>query len=153
MAHSTFKQDIFIAAPHEIVQKQVALLMTNITETQPFVIWSRHLQTTIAEDGARVDHYRVRDRMKWGPFTIAFTYKVDMRATAEGKLISHAHQPPGVHLYNQTWCEPDGDGTRVREHIEITAPRFLMKMTCKAIATAHAELFENLKKRAEQTTV
>ncbi len=150
MAHTTFEQDIFIAAPPEIVRAQLAKLMTDVKEMHPFVIATQHVKTTTAPDGTPVQHYLVRDRMKLGLWTIAFTYRVDMTISADGKLTSNAYQSPGIHLYNITWCELEGQGTRIREYIEITAPRLLMKLTYKGAATAHKELFANLKERIEK---
>jgi hypothetical protein len=150
MASALFEQDIFIAAPYGVVQKYLAKLMTDVASMHPFVVWTRHVQTTQAPDGARIDHYLVRDRMKLGPFTLAFTYKVDMCVTATGKLVSNAYQSPGIHLYNQTWCEPEAVGTRVRESIEITAPRWLMRTTYDGAVKAHKEMFVKLKERIER---
>jgi hypothetical protein len=150
MAHTTFEQDIFIAAAPATVRARLERLMTNTEELHPFVLWTRHVETTTAPDGARVDHYLVRDRMKMGPFTIRFTYKVDMTVTATGELVSNAYQSPGIHLYNHTWCEPERNGTRVREHIDITAPRSLLKTTYKGAATAHLEMFQKLRAELEK---
>ncbi len=153
MAQTIFDQDIFIAAPIEVVRARVTKLMTSIEEIHPFVIATRHVKTTLAPDGSAIEHYLVRDRMKLGPFPIAFTYRVDMAASPEGRLVSNAYQAPGIHLYNITWCEPAGNGTRVREHIEITAPRLLMKTTYNGAATAHKELFEKLKEQIERGNI
>ena len=150
MALTTFDQDILVTAPYEQVQGYLEKLMTNISEMHPFVIWTRHVQTTTAADGTKVDHYLVRDRMKLGPLPIEFTYKVDMNVTATGQLVSNAYQSPGIHLYNHTWCEREENGTRLREHIDITAPRLLMKTTYEGAANAHKELFANLKAKIEQ---
>lgn len=150
MAHTTFEQDMLIAAPCEVVQAHLTNLMTNITEMHPFVIWTRHVKTANAPDGTKIEHYLVHDRMKLGLLTLAFTYKVDLNVTATGRLVSNAYQSPGIHLYNQTWCAASEDGTRVYEHIDITAPRWLLKTTCAGAATAHKEMFERLKASIEQ---
>lgn len=149
MAHTTFEQDMLIAAPYEAVREHLVNLMTKIAEIHPFVIWTRHVRTTSAPDGTKIDHYLVHDRMKLGPFNIAFTYKVDMNITATGQFVSNAYQAPGIHLYNQTWCEPTEAGTRVYEHIDITAPRWLMKTTREGAANAHKEMFANFKAKIE----
>jgi|GEM_PF-2378615 hypothetical protein len=149
MAHTIFEQDILIAADPAAVRARLARLMTNTEELHPFVLWTRHVETTTAPDGSQVDHYLVRDRMKLGPFTIQFTYKVDMCVTANGELISNAYQSPSIHLYNHTWCEPEAGGTRVREHIDITAPRMLLKTTYKGAADSHIEMFQKLKTEIE----
>ncbi len=153
MAQTLFEQNILIAAPQAIVQEHLAKLMTDVTEMHPFVVWTRHVQTTDAPDGTKIDHYLVHDRMKLGPFNLAFTYKVDMNVTATGQLVSNAYQSPGIHLSNHTWCEPEDAGTRICERIEITAPRWLMKTTYDGAAKAHKEMFANLKARIEQAQI
>ncbi len=150
MAHTTFEQDIFIAATPEAVRAELAHLMTNVAELHPFVLWTRLVKTEDAPDGSKIEYYEVRDRMKLGPFPIAFTYKVDMNVTPTGQLISNAYQSPGIHLYNQTRFEPENGGTRVREHIKITAPALLMKTTYDGAAVAHKEMFEKLKEKLEK---
>lgn len=150
MARTTFEQNIFIAAPYAMVQAQLTRLMTDVTEMHPFVVWTRHVRTATAPDGTKVEHYLVHDRMKLGPLPIAFTYKVDMNVSATGRLVSNAYQSPGIHLYNQTWCEPEENGTHVFEHIDITAPGWLMKTTYEGAATSHKEMFANLKAKIEQ---
>jgi len=153
MAQTLFEQNILIAAPQAVVQEHLAKLMTDVAEMHPFVVWTRHVQTTDAPDGTKIDHYLVHDRMKLGPFNLAFTYKVDMNVTATGQLVSNAYQSPGIHLYNQTWCEPADAETRVSERIEITAPRWLMKTTYDGAAKAHKEMFANLKTKIEQAEI
>jgi hypothetical protein len=150
MARTTFDQDIFVAASPAIVHERLTKLMTTITEMHPLVIWARHVQTTTAPDGTPVEHYLVRDQMKLGPFPIAFTYRVDMTVSTDGKIISNAYQSPGIHLYNTTWCEAAGNGTHIREHIEITAPRLLMDVTYHGAVSSHKEMLEKFKQLAEQ---
>lgn len=153
MAHTTFDQDVFIAASPAVVQEYLTQLMTNISGMQPFVIWSRHVRTTTTSDGERVDHYRVREHVKLGLVVLPITVKVDMCVTTTGRLVSNAYQSPGIHLHNHTWCEPEGRGTRVCEHIEITAPRLLLKTTYSGAASAHKEMFARFKARVEQGLV
>ncbi len=150
MAHTVLEQDIAIAASPEIVRAQLAQLMSNLKDLHPFVIAVQSVKTTTGSDGRPVQHYRVRDRIKLGPRIIEFTYRVDITVSAQGTLVSNAYQVPGIHLYNMTWCEAEGSGTRVRERIEITAPRLLMKITSQGAITAHKEMLQRLKERAEQ---
>lgn len=149
MAHTTFEQSIVIAAPHEAVRDELAHLMTNVSELHPFVIWTRLVKTEIAPDGSTIEYYQVRDRMKLGPFTIAFTYKVDMNVTPGGQLISNAYQSPGIHLSNQTSFAETDNGTLVSEHIDITAPAWLLKTTYEGAAVSHKEMFARLKEKIE----
>ncbi|HVU70706.1 MAG TPA: SRPBCC family protein [Ktedonobacteraceae bacterium] len=149
MAHTTFEQSIVIAAPREAVRDELAHLMTNVSELHPFVIWTRLVKTETAPDGSTIEYYQVRDRMKLGPFTIAFTYKVDMNVTPGGQLISNAYQSPGIHLFNQTSFAETANGTLVSEHIDITAPALLLKTTYEGAAVSHKEMFARLKEKIE----
>jgi hypothetical protein len=147
---TTFEQDIFIAASPEVVREELAHLMTNVAELHPLVVWARLVRTETAPDGSKIAYYQVRDRMKLGPFTIAFTYKVDMNVTPTGQLRSNTYQSPGIHLYNQTSFESENAGTRVRERIAITAPGWLMKTTYNGAAVSHREMFARLKEKLEK---
>ncbi len=150
MAHTTFEQSILIAAPQAAVRNELAHLMTNVSELHPFVVWTRLVKTETAPDGSKIEYYQVRDRMKLGPFTIAFTYRVDMNVTPGGQLISNAYQSPGIHLYNQTSFQETDGGTLVSEHIDITAPGWLLKTTYDGAAVSHKEMFAKLKEKIEQ---
>src|SRR5579859_7803872 len=150
MAMTTFEQNIFVAASPEVVREELAHLMTNFAELHPFVVWARLVRTETAPDGSKIAYYQVRDRMKLGPFTVAFTYKVYMNVTPTGQLRSHAYQSPGIHLYNQTSFVPENDGTRVLERIAITAPSWLMKTTYNGAAISHREMFARLKEKLEK---
>ena len=150
MAHIVLEQNMTIAASPEVVRAQLARLMSNLKDLHPFVIAVEPVKTTTGSDGRPIQHYRVRDRVKLGPKIIEFTYRVDVTVSAQDTLVSNAYQVPGIHLYNMMWCEAEGSGTRVRERIEITAPRLLMKITSQGAINAHKEMLQRLKERAEQ---
>ena len=73
-----------------------------------------------------------------------------MMVSTDGKLISHAYQSPGIHLVNMTWCEEEGQGSHIYEHIDITAPKLLLKIVYQGAAVAHRQMFTRLKQLAEQ---
>lgn len=150
MAHALFEQDIFIAASPTIVRDLLAKL-NNLAEMHPFIVKTQLVKTETAPDGTKVEYYRIRDRMKLGPFTVQFTYRANTSINVAGEFVSDAYQSPGIHLHNITTCYPEGDGARVKEHIEITAPRLLMNITYNGAQTSHKEMLENLKKTAETT--
>lgn len=150
MAHAILEQGIFIAASPTIVRDLLAKL-NNLAEMHPFIIKTQLIKTEIAPDGTQVEYYRVRDRMKLGPFTIQFTYRANTSINAIGDFVSDAYQSPGIHLHNITTCQPEGNGSRVKERIEITAPRLLMNVTYNGAQSSHKEMLENLKRTAEAT--
>lgn len=155
MAFATFVQDISITAAPEIVRGLLAE-MNNRSEMHPLIVQIQHINTTTAPDGTQVEAYRIRDRMKLGIFTIRFTYRANMSVNADGDIVSDAYQWPGVHLHTIITYRAEGSGSHIREHIEITAPRLLMKTTYDAAVSSHQKMMANLKKSAEtveQTTI
>lgn len=149
MAQAFFEQDIFIAVSPTIVRKFLETLNEH-TKIHPLIIRIQQMESTNAADGLKVDHYRVRDRMKQGPFTLQFTYRVDMSIHTNGEIISDAYQSPGIHLHNVTSCEEENDGTLLRERVEITAPYLLIKTVQQQGLQSHKEMFVRLKQLLEQ---
>jgi Polyketide cyclase / dehydrase and lipid transport len=91
-----------------------------------------------------IDRYRIRDRMRLGPITIAFSYLVETTRTPEGDIVSDAYQFPRIHLHNRTSCTPTQDGTLVHEQVTITAPRFLVGTVRREGIRAHRAMLDNL---------
>lgn len=148
MAHTSFKQDIFIATSSEKVTDFLVGL-NNHSQIHPLIVKVEQTASSTAEDGTEIKHYKIRDRMKQGPFTIAFTYDVTIGINTQGEIVSDAYQKPGIHLHNITRCLPEGNGTRVTEYVEITAPRLLIQTVFKQGLASHKEMFANLKKVLE----
>ena len=107
------------------------------------------VKTTARPDGVKIDHYLISDRMKLGPFTTQFTYRVEMSNRPTGEIISDAYQKPGIHLHNTTLCLSEGNGTRVRERVEISAPGLLIQTVHKEGLAAHQQMFATLKEVLE----
>lgn len=150
MVYAAFEQDVFIAAPPETVRGFLAKT-TNLSEIHPYIVQIQHLNRTQAPDGVSVDYYRIRDCLKLGPLTLCITYRASASVNAAGELISDAYYSPGIHLHNVTICQEEGDGSRVKERIEIKAPSLLMKTTYERAFFSHAEMIANLKHMLEAT--
>ncbi|GCE23399.1 SRPBCC family protein [Dictyobacter kobayashii] len=152
MAQKIFEQDIYIAAPPEKV-KTFLTSLHNHRQIHPLIVDIQLVETPITHaDGSLVSHYRVRDRIPLGPFTISVTYSVTMQITANGDLNSTAAQFPAVYLFNTTKCSVEGDGTRVSEYIKIQAPALLMGTTYKQASQSHVQMFQRLKQLLENAS-
>ena len=149
MAHSSFTLDTFINAPPETLRDFLATL-DNHPKIHPLIIAVQHDSSTTTPDGTPVQYHRITDRMKSGPFTIQFTYRVTNRVGPEGEIIYEAFQCPGIHLYNTTVLHPELSGTRLKENVQIDAPALLMRTVYKGAIQSHQEMFANLKILFEQ---
>ncbi len=152
MGHASFDLSTFIVASPETVSNFLASLR-NHDQIHPLIIRVQQLASTYTSDGLKVDNYLIRDRMKQGPFTIRFTYRVELSVTNTGEIVADAYQAPQIHLHNVTTCRAEGSGTRVQEHVEITAPRLVLKTTYQQGMQAHQRMFANLKKLLEAETL
>jgi len=152
MAHSVFEVDTFIEVPPTTVRDFLSSL-NNHMQIHPLIIQIQQMETTDRPDGLKVDHYRIRDRMKLGPFTIQFTYRVEMSIKPTGEIVSDAYQSPGIHLQNTTWCMTEGNGTRLRELVEIYAPGLLIQTVHQNGLEAHKKMFAKLKKVLEDAYI
>jgi hypothetical protein len=148
MAHASFEQSIFIAVPPSVVHRFLSTLHEH-PKIHPLIIRIDQAEPTPGPDGRPIDHYRVRDRMKLGPMMIQFTYRVDMSVTNANEIVSDAYQSPRIHLHNVTTCQAEGNGTRLHEHVDITAPALLMKTVHQQGSQSHQEMFANLKRLLE----
>ena len=145
MAHSSFTLDTFIQAPPEALRIFLASL-DNHPKIHPLIISVQHASPIMSADGTELlQCYRITDRMKIGPFTIHFTYRVTNRVGQTGEIIYEAFQSPRIHLYNTTFLLPERNGTRLKEDVQIDAPSILMKTVYKGAIQSHQEMFARLK--------
>ncbi|GCF09803.1 SRPBCC family protein [Dictyobacter arantiisoli] len=144
MSQTAFEQDIFIHAAPEKVHAFLSAL-DNHTQIHPLIVAIRHTQTSAASDGTPINHYVIRDRMKQGPFMMTFSYRVEMSITPQGMIVYDAHQFPAIYLHNTTMCVPEDNGTRLKERVEITAPRLMVNTVYSQALASHQEMFAKLK--------
>jgi len=149
MAHTTFEQDIFVNASPETARAFLAA-MKNHPKIHPLIVAIEALDPMTAPDGTPVQRYHIRDRMRLGPFTIAFTYLATLRTGTLGELIFEAFQFPRIRLFNTTCCLPEERGTRVKEEVKIEAPRLLMGTVLRQARQSHQEMLANLKQQLEE---
>lgn len=144
MAQTSFEHNIFILTHPEKVQAFLRTLDKH-KQIHPLIVDIRHTNTHTTSEGATIRHYIIKDRMKLGPLLLTFSYRVQMSVNAQGLIVSDAYQFPAIFLHNTMCCLPEGSGTRLKEHVEITAPRLLVKTVYKQALSSHKQMFENLK--------
>ncbi len=144
MAHSSFTLDTFINVPTETLRGFLATL-DNHPKIHPLIISVQPDSPVTTAEGVLLKRYRITDRMKLGPFKIQFTYRVINRVGSAGEIIYEAFQSPSIHLYNTTFLQPEGNGTRLKEDVQIDAPALLMKTVYKGAIQSHQEMFARLK--------
>ncbi|WP_157228746.1 SRPBCC family protein [Nocardia brevicatena] len=152
MARRTFRQDVPIAAPAEAVRDRLVRLMNDMLALDPLAVSATSVLSETTTDGATVEHFLVRDRMMFGPLPITFTYRSRVSLDAEGVIEYHTRVPPGIRLHTTLWCEPDGDGVVVRERIDVTAARVLMKTVHTGVVSAQTAVLAKLKESMERTS-
>jgi hypothetical protein len=148
MTQTYFEQDIFVEAAPETARAFLASLQ-NHAKIHPLIVAIQPLGESKTPDGLVVGHYAIRDRMRLGPFTMRFTYRVNQWLDAEGNWLSEAFQFPRITLRNTTRFLPEGSGTRLKEEIYIEAPRWLSTFVLQQARESHRHMLLNLKKQLE----
>ncbi|MBF6159908.1 SRPBCC family protein [Nocardia cyriacigeorgica] len=139
MRHTAFEVSVVVPAEPDQVRDFLADLR-QCARIHPLIIRVHRL----GERMPGVDRYRIRDRMRLGPMSIAFSYLVETTRTPEGDIVSDAYQFPRIHLHNVTSFTPVEGGTLVHEQVTITAPRFLVNMVRREGSRAHRVMLDNL---------
>jgi len=148
MTQASFEQDVFIEVPPETVRAFLAAL-TNHSKIHPLIIAIEVLGTSSSPEGIEVGHYKIRDRMRLGPFTMTFTYRTNQWLDVQGNWVSEAYQFPRIMLRNTTHFLPEGSGTRLKEEIRIDTPRLLARFVYRQAFDSHRQMLHNLKKQLE----
>lgn len=148
MTQTYFEQDIFIDTTPETARAFLASLQ-NHAKIHPLIVTVQSLGESKTPDGLVVGHYNIRDRMRLGPFTVRFTYRVHQWLDAEGNWLSEAFQFPRITLRNTTRFLPEGSGTRLKEEVRIDAPRWLSAFVFRQAWESHRQMLLNLKKQLE----
>jgi hypothetical protein len=134
----TFVTETSVSAPPEAVLAFLADLPA-FFRLNPLVI---------AVEPSPGDRYRVSDRLRFlgVPFTIH--YQVHAVHVAGG-LDAEVWTAPATHLRNAIRVTPEGAGARVRESVQMTAPRILAGYALATARAAHRDLFARLKDAVE----
>jgi hypothetical protein len=122
--------------------------LDNIRLVHPLVVSVRTTSRTETADGY-TQTYRVHDRIPLGPFVLRISYRARLRVPATGQVIAESHQFPRVRLHTAVAFEPVDAGTRVVEHMRISAPRPLVGVTAREAVSAHTVMLAGIRRHFE----
>lgn len=117
--------------------------LTNMTLVHPLVE-SVHCVHRRSDSAGEHRDYEVKDRISFGPLTLAVKYDASVLITPEGIVKTQAHQFPQVRLSGIVTFAPTGPGTTIIEDIEINAPRPLAAFTVSQAIKAHTAMLAQI---------
>lgn len=134
------------AAPDEVRAFYVDL--DSLTVVHPLIVSVEELSRTDEAGGYR-QTYRVVDRVRMGPFSFTITYRAAWHVPEQGDVRSEADQSPGVRLRGTVSFAPIDGGTRITEHLRISAPRPLAGYTTREAVKAHVAMLASIRAHFE----
>ncbi|NUS91868.1 MAG: SRPBCC family protein [Nocardia sp.] len=117
--------------------------LTKLGRIHPLVVGVEQLPDS-ADGGRRVRHYRVSDRIPFGPFAGRITYRVRSRETEDGDLVVDAYQFPRIHVHGEVEFAEQDSGTLVTERLRLGAPWGLLGTVQRRGIAAHITMLDNL---------
>lgn len=147
-AERTVSEDI--PGPPEVV-RAFYVDLRNIISIHPLVV-SVTPADPIPNDDGYAQHYRIRDRIPVGPFTISVGYGARVEVPLVGDVYTEARQFPHVRLDGIVSFDADsGGGTRLTERLIITAPRPIAAFTVREAEKAHQAMLLGIQAHFAQT--
>jgi hypothetical protein len=137
-----------IPAPPDDV-REFYVDLRNIIRVHPLVVSVTPSERTPSGDGY-VQTYRVRDRIPFGPLTLAVGYTARVTVPVRGDVHTEARQFPRVRLSGIVSFEPTRDGTRLTERLLISAPRPLASFTVREAVKAHQAMLVGIREHFER---
>ena len=93
--------------------------------------------------------YRVRDGVMIGPVVFPLRYTVRMRVPVAGAVTAETNPFPLVRLESVIAFEPLESGTRLKEHLRISAPRPLLSTVVSRTVAAHTHMLAGVRRHFE----
>lgn len=140
MARGRLEHTADIAAPPDAVAALLSDLV-NYEALHPMLVDVRQIPG--GTDGTT--RYLAPHRMRLYGIPIRFTCRVDLRTCAPGEIRTHTRQRPGIEMWSTMTVRPHEGGTRLREQVDITAPRLLMRTVLRDGGSSHAAMWDNLR--------
>lgn len=103
----------------------------------------------IDPDELGAQEYRVSDALVVGFLTVPLRYSVSLRVPVAGALTVEAHPMPTVRLEAVVAFEPIPAGTRLKEHLRISAPRPLLAVVARRVVAAHSVMLAGVRRHFE----
>lgn len=120
--------------------------LDHIAELHPLVVSVKRTARSESVD-AKVDDYRVTDRIPLGPLHLRISYRARVEVSVEGVVRAHARQFPRIRLDSEVTLDPSGTGTLVTERLRISAPRPLAAATFAKGIAAHIDTWAAVRRR------
>ncbi len=117
----------------------------NIVLVHPLVISVRVIDL-VESDDSRTETYRVRDRIPFGPVTLAVAYTAHIVVPRRGDVRTEALQFPRVRLRGRVSFDAVEGGTLVTERLHVTAPRPLAAVTVRTALEAHTKMLAEIRR-------
>jgi ligand-binding SRPBCC domain-containing protein len=147
VAHAERSVSEQIPAPPEEV-RDFYVDLDNIKRVHPLVVSVRATDRQQTVDGYR-QSYRVQDRIPLGPMHLRISYVARLEVPDVGDVMTEADQFPRVRLRTRVTFEPISAGTRITEHMHISAPRGLAATTVREAVKAHTAMLAGMRSRFE----
>jgi hypothetical protein len=140
--------EVIPGTPDEVRDFYVEL--RNITLVHPLVVSVTPTERQDTDDGY-AQTYVVRDRIPVGPLTMKTAYTARVEVPHQGDVHTEARQFPQVRLLGTVTFDPVAEGTRLTEHLLISAPRPLAGFTVREAVKAHGEMLLGIRQCFEQS--
>jgi hypothetical protein len=99
----------------------------------------------------RARHYRVVDKIPFGPFRLTTVYRAALEPISEHAVRGHAWQFPAIHLVTDYGLQSTERGTRLSEHARVEAPLPLLGFVTRQASRAHAETLRGMQALLERS--
>jgi len=93
--------------------------------------------------------YRVVDQIPVGPFRLRTVYTAALDPVSESEVHGHAWQWPGIQLLTVYSLGEIESGTRIVEHVSVSAPRLMRSFVVRQASQSHLETLGKMKKLLE----
>lgn len=132
----------FMLATYAPVEPAFALAflsdLSNHHDLHPFLVRADIVATYHNAQGQQVRQYRIIERPRLGPLRYTISFRADLTIVDESSYASEVWAALGTRLRNRMECAAEGAGTRIRETVEVEAPRLTLSYVRRQAHAAHA---------------
>lgn len=110
-------------------------------------------ERTPSDELPRAKHYRVVDRIPFGPFKLRTVYIAALNPIDAGEVHGYAWQFPSIRLHTIYALTATDRGTHLVERVSVRAPRIFRRFVINQASRAHAETLAKMKGLLEARAV